>query len=99
MTLWSADGRPIASARTNTETSGWQFAELQTAIRLTPGERYYASFRAPRGQYAYIRDGLTAPVTRGPLATPRQGGIFRYGEGVPMESSMNYLVDITFIPD
>ncbi len=101
VTLWSSGGTALASAQTTKETAaGWQFAKLTKAVRLTPNTTYVASFRAPRGQYSYVPDGLKNPVANGPLTTPDTGGSYRYGVGVPdTASAMNYLVDIAFLAD
>lgn len=101
VTLWSAQGTPLATARTSKEAAdGWQFAGLAKPVALKPGATYVASFHAPRGQYAYVAAGLANAVTKGPLSTPATGGRYRYGDGVPNQASTtNYLVDVAFAQD
>lgn len=99
VTLWTANGRPLASARTSKESGkGWQFAKLTKAVRLTAGTSYVASLRAPRGQYTYVPDGLKNAIAATSLSTPATGGRYRYGDGVPNQpSTTNYLVDVAFV--
>lgn len=101
VTLWSASGTPLATGRTTKESAkGWQFAKLKKAVRLKPGTSYVASFRAPRGQYAYVPDGLKNAIAKPPLSTPATGGRYRYGDGVPNRpSTTSYLVDVAFVAD
>ncbi len=101
VTLWTADGARLATARSSKESAdGWQFAKLPKTVTLKPGAGYVASFRAPRGQYAYVAAGLTNAVNNGALSTPASGGRYRYGDGVPNQTSAaNYLVDVAFATD
>lgn len=100
VTLWTADGTRLATARSKESAGGWQFAEFAKPVALKPGTGYVASFRAPRGQYAYVDAGLTNAVTNGVLSTPASAGRYRYGDGVPNQTSVaNYLVDVAFATD
>lgn len=101
VTLWTSSGTALASARTSKESAtAWQYAKLNKPVRLTPGKTYVASFRAPRGQYSYVPDGLKNAIIEKLLTTPDTGGSYRYGKGVPDKASaINYLVDIAFVAD
>lgn len=103
-TLWSATGTALATATfTGESAAGWQEVALSTAVPVTAGTTYVASYRAPSGGFSSTVGGLaTAGTTRGPLTAPlgtdaAPNGVYTYGGGFPVSgSSTNYWVDAVF---
>ena len=98
--LWSNTGAMLATVTFGAETgSGWQTATFSQPVAIQPGVEYRASYHSTVGRYAVTLNGLTAPVTSPPLATPSQGGVYLYGTNYPTNlSPHNYWVDVFFVP-
>jgi hypothetical protein len=100
--LWSSDGTELASVTYSGESaSGWQTAQLETPVALTPGQTYVVSYYAPQGHYAYTSGYFANPKTSGPItAGTDTNGRYLYGTGggFPIYSwgSSNYFVDVVF---
>jgi methionine-rich copper-binding protein CopC len=100
--VWSATGTLLATATATGETaSGWQTVPLSSAVALTAGTTYVASYRAPVGHYAADNDYFTTSRTVGPLTAPATGnGVYTYGANGTFPSSTyqssNYWVDVVF---
>ena len=105
--LWSSTGTLLASATFTGETaSGWQQVTFQTAVAITAGTTYVASYFAPNGHYS-VNSGYfaSAGVDNGPIHLLQNGvdggnGVFIYGTsgGYPINTfqSSNYWVDVVF---
>ena len=101
--LWTASGTQLASVTFSGESaSGWQQANLQNPVTLTPGTTYVVSYYAPNGHYAgdpgYF---ATEGADNAPLHALRDGldgtnGVYRFGTGFPAQSweSANYWIDV-----
>ena len=107
--LWTSTGTQLASVTfSNESATGWQQATLSTAVNLTAGMTYVASYYAPNGHYAeddnyFLASGTDAP----PLHALKDGvdganGVYRPGTGggFPTQAylSANYWVDVVFAP-
>jgi len=104
-TLWSATGTPLATVTFANETAtGWQTATFSSAVPVTAGTTYVASYTAPAGHYAVQSDafwsrGIEAPPLRvagGFGAAP--AGVYAGPGAFPDESyrSSHYFVDAVF---
>ena len=73
--LWSNTGTLLASATFTGETaSGWQQVTFQTAVAVTAGTTYVASYFAPNGHYSRNPGHFaSAGVDNGPLHFLRDG--------------------------
>ena len=100
--LWNASGTRLATATFSGETaSGWQEVRFSSAVAVTKGTRYVASYYAPRGRYAAASNAFAKALTRGDLTVPANGGVYRYGtSGYPTSSykASNYYVDVLYSP-
>ncbi|MET1008381.1 MAG: DUF4082 domain-containing protein [Propionibacteriaceae bacterium] len=100
--LWNASGSRLATTTFSGETaSGWQVAQFASPVTLTAGQRYVASYYAPRGRYAAAGGFFRTAYTSGDLSVPVNGGVYRYGtSGFPTSSynATNYYVDLVFRP-
>lgn len=100
--LWNASRARLATATFSNETaSGWQTVEFASPVPVQAGQRYVASYHAPRGGYAAAGRFFTSPYTSGDLTVPANGGVYRYGaSGFPASSynASNYYVDVVFRP-
>jgi Domain of unknown function (DUF4082)/Bacterial Ig-like domain/Bacterial Ig domain len=104
--LWTAGGTQLASAVFANETAtGWQTVTFDTAIPITAGTTYVASYHAPAGGYAADKGYFaTSGADYGPLHALPAGadgpnGVFREGgSAFPTDSfgSTNYWVDVVF---
>jgi hypothetical protein len=103
--LWTSSGTLLASvAFTNETATGWQQANLTTAVAVAASTTYVASYRAPVGRYAVDEPYFTTAFANPPLralATGEAGGngVYKYGaSGFPTQSfnASNYWVDIVF---
>jgi len=104
--LWSKDGALITTATfTNETASGWQHVTFPSAVAITAGTPYVASYFAPNGHYSVTPDYFaSAAVDNSPLHFLRDGtdggnGLFAYGAGGFPSSTFrasNYWVDIVF---
>ena len=98
--LWNGAGSRLATATFANETaSGWQVVQFASPVAVTAGQRYVASYYAPRGRYAAAGSFFRATYTSGDLSVPANGGVYRYGtSGFPTASynATNYYVDLVF---
>ncbi|MGY1733782.1 DUF4082 domain-containing protein [Geodermatophilus sp. SYSU D01045] len=106
-TLWSADGRVLASGSFSDETaSGWQQLTFRTPVPVTAGTTYVASYHAPNGRYAADTGTFTDRGRDNPPLHALQStagalnGVYAYGDGgvFPENSwqATNYWVDVVF---
>ncbi|HET9649165.1 MAG TPA: DUF4082 domain-containing protein, partial [Microlunatus sp.] len=100
--LWTANGSRLAAATFSGETaSGWQTVQFASPVSVTAGQRYVASYYAPRGRYAAAGGFFRTAYTSGDLTVPINGGVYRYGaSGFPTSTynATNYYVDVVFRP-
>src|SRR5262249_40402989 len=105
--LWTKDGKLLSSATFTSESaSGWQQVSFPTAIAITAGTTYVASYFAPNGHYAVSLDAFaSAGIDSGPIHLLKDGedganGIFSTGASGTFPTSTfrssNYWVDIVF---
>ena len=101
--LWNSTGtQQLASVNFINETaSGWQSAQLSTAVPLTPGQTYVVSYFAPQGHYASTSGYFSQPKVSGPLtAGTANNGRYLYSGtgGFPTGSwgATNYFVDVVY---
>ncbi len=104
--LWTDTGTLLAHGTfTNETSSGWQTLEFPTAVQVSTGQTYVASYYAPNGDYA--ADGnyfASNAYTNAPLVALQNGtdggnGVYAYGgDQFPASSynSTNYWVDPIF---
>lgn len=103
--LWSNTGTLLASTPFTAETgSGWQQVNFPSAVAITAGTTYVASYFAPNGHYSMNQDFFTAAGTdNAPMHLLKDGldganGVFSYGTSsvFPTDSfrSSNYWVDV-----
>ena len=89
---------------TNETATGWQQANLSTAVAITANTTYVVSYYAPVGRYAVNQSYFTTAFVNAPLQALADGaaggnGVYRYGaSGFPSEtfSASNYWVDVVF---
>lgn len=103
-TLYKDDGTVLSSVTFANETpAGWQTGVFPTAVPITAGITYVASYRAPNGFYAadnnyFAYTGKTAgPLTAlGGYSNPN--GLFTTGAGIPNRTyqQTNYYVDVLY---
>ena len=101
--LWSSSGTSLATVTFSGETaSGWQQANLSTPVSVTAGTTYVVSYHTNAGHYAITSNGLSSPVTNGPLTALASGGVYAYGSGNAFPSltfnASNYWVDVVYGP-
>jgi len=105
--LWTSTGTLLASVTfTGESASGWQQATLPTAVAVTAGTTYVASYHAPVGRYAFNSAYFTAEYVKPPLRGLASGvsggnGVYKYGasgSGLPTQAfnATNYWVDVVF---
>ncbi len=105
--LWKSDGTLLAQVPFTGETaSGWQQVSFATAVPITAGTTYIASYHAPAGHYA--DDGgyfSSAGVDSGTLHALKDGvdganGVYIYSSASTMPTNAfqasNYWVDVVF---
>ena len=103
--LWTAAGAQLATGTFTSETAaGWQTLKFPTAVPVSAGQTYVASYTAPQGRYAlgadafHYRPKLSPPlrVEGGWGAQP--AGVFGNPGSFPSSSylSSNYYVDVLF---
>jgi len=105
--LWTNDGTLLTSATfTNESSSGWQQVSFPSAIAITAGTTYVASYFAPTGHYSvddlyFASSGVDNP----PLHALQDGvdgsnGVFSYSATSVFPTSTfhsrNYWVDVVF---
>jgi Domain of unknown function (DUF4082)/Bacterial Ig-like domain/Bacterial Ig domain len=99
--LWSSSGSLLAQVTfTGESASGWQQANFSTAVAITAGQTYTASYHTTTGGYSYTYNGLASPVVNGPLTALANGGVYAYGSSIvdPANTYMlsNFWVDVVF---
>ena len=104
--LWTDTGMLLAHGTfTNETASGWQTLEFPTAVPVSTGQTYVASYYAPNGNYAanngYFANSAysNAPLTALQNGTDGGNGVYAYGgDQFPTSSynSSNYWVDPIF---
>ena len=106
--LWTASGTLLGKVTfTGESASGWQEADFSSAIAVTAGTTYVASYFAPDGGYSY--DGgyfASTGLTTGPLTAPQSSavsggnGVYTYGNSPSFPdatyNAANYWVDVVF---
>jgi N,N-dimethylformamidase beta subunit-like protein/uncharacterized protein DUF4082/Big-like domain-containing protein len=96
--LWTTNGALVAEVPFEGEGGpGWQQQTLATPVALVPGQTYVVSVTF-NSAFGMLRDGLAAPLGKGPLRSVADGqnGVYSEGAGsFPRESwaSSNYYVD------
>ena len=101
VTLWSGSGTVLASASfSSSSTPGWRTVPLKSAVPLTAGKTYVASYNAPNGGYPVTEQVFTQKKILNGFAVHPGAGVYRYGstEQMPTASykGSNYLVDVVF---
>ena len=105
--LWTSTGTLLASATFTDESEiGWQQVNFSSAVAITAGTVYVASYFAPEGWMAYDQNYFTfSGATNGSLtalskAASGGNGVYLYSPtgGFPNTSqfSSNYWVDVVF---
>jgi hypothetical protein len=104
--LWTTGGTLLASAVfTGESASGWQQVNFSSAVAVTAGTTYVASYYAPAGHYsADARFFGTAGVDNPPLHALANSvspdGVYIYGSASAFPTSSfnatNYWVDVVF---
>jgi hypothetical protein len=99
--LWSASGTLLATGTfTNETASGWQELDFSSAVAVTAGTTYVASYFTSTGHYADTQNGLASAVTNGPLTALASGGVYAYGSGNAFPANTfnasNYWVDVVY---
>jgi hypothetical protein len=104
-TLWSADGDVLARGTFQDETeTGWQELVFSSAVAVTEGVTYVASYTAPNGHYAGDKWAfIYGPHEASPLVAPSThqaggNGVYEIAGRFPTKShqSTNYYVDVLF---
>jgi hypothetical protein len=100
-TLWTASGTQLATGTFTSEpTQGWAELDFSTPVSITAGTTYVASYQTQTGHYAITLNGLSSPVTNGPLTAVN--GVYAYGSGLIFPtntySNSNFWVDVIFQP-
>lgn len=105
--LWSSTGTLLATTTFANETaSGWQQVDFPTAVTLTPGTTYIASYHTS-GNYSVDPNLFSSEVTNGPLTAPSSAssggnGVYAYGSNslfpTNTYNSTSYGVDVLFRP-
>ena len=104
--LWTNTGVLLAHGTfTNETASGWQTLEFPTAVPVSSGQTYVASYYTPNGDYAATSSYFsTSAYNNAPLVALQNGtnggnGVYSYGgDQFPTSSfgSTNYWVDPIF---
>ncbi|GAA1935188.1 hypothetical protein GCM10009797_30720 [Nocardioides hwasunensis] len=103
--LWSSSGALLATgAFTNETATGWQTMRFTSAVPVSAGQTYVASYTAPQGHYAIGSDAFyAAPKVSPPLKVDggfgaQPAGVFAAPGTFPATShlSSNYYVDVVF---
>ncbi|MCB2177401.1 MAG: DUF4082 domain-containing protein [Actinomycetales bacterium] len=101
--LWAADGSRLATAQFTSETSrGWQTVYFDKPVQLSAGERYVASYLAPRGRYLQTQDFWGGSTTSLLAVDPGRSGVYAYGKRSTFPTQTwnhsQYWVDVVFVP-
>ncbi|WP_248580518.1 DUF4082 domain-containing protein [Nocardioides sp. InS609-2] len=103
--LWSSSGQRLAQATfTNETATGWQQVAFASAVPVTAGQVYVASYTAPAGRYALKTWGFSdGPQEAGAFVIEggygaAAGGRYAAPGAFPASSyqNSNYYVDVTF---
>lgn len=107
-TLWTSSGQPLASGTFTSETTtGWQTLTFSSAVAVTGGSTYVASYYAPSGHYAAdsnffaAGDWTASPLSAPGLPSKVANGVYNNGAGFPSSSYSytNYWVDVLYNRD
>lgn len=103
VTLWSPAGTALATVAVQPDqTVGWRTIPLATAVEVTPGQTYVASYHAPNGGYVVTQHDLVKEKVVGDFSLPAEAGVFHYGDSPEMPTSTyegsNYMADVVFEP-
>ncbi|MEV4315857.1 N,N-dimethylformamidase beta subunit family domain-containing protein [Actinocrispum sp. NPDC049592] len=97
-TLWTADGRQLATgAFTNETPEGWQTMTFDRPVAVTAGTQYVASYHTNTGHYAADPGYFATPQGIEPLNGLT--GLFRVGSTAFPDrtyQNTNYWVDVVF---
>lgn len=103
--IWTADGTLVGTVTFTSESlSGWQTAKFSSAIQITAGTTYIASYHTT-GSYVATANYFSTAHTSGALtalsSTSSGGnGVFSYGANTTFPTSSfqasNYWVDVVF---
>ncbi|HYG83804.1 MAG TPA: DUF4082 domain-containing protein [Verrucomicrobiae bacterium] len=99
ISLWGADGTPLATAAVTSETSsGWQSASFNTPVEIQADTPYVASYFTPTGYYSANSGYFDQPHVAAPLTAPIGAGVYTYGGGFPTSfyNNANYWVSPIF---
>jgi hypothetical protein len=99
--LWTSGGNQLATGTfTNESSTGWEELDFSTPVPVTAGTTYVASYHTSTGHYALTANGLSSPLTSGPLTTPANAGVYAYGPAGTFPSTSangsNYWVDVVY---
>ena len=106
--LWTTSGALLGQVTfTNESATGWQQANFSSAIAVTAGTTYVASYFAPNGGYAadsayFASSGVFNSPLYAPASSAISGGngVYSFGSspGFPSSTSnaTNYWVDVVF---
>jgi hypothetical protein len=106
--LWSSDGRLLASGTFTSETaSGWQTLKFSSPIKILPKTTYIASYHTNAGNAAFGYELQNSGKDTPPLHALQTGvdgpnGVYVFSGGgiVPSQptSGDNFWVDVVFVP-
>jgi hypothetical protein len=104
--LWTESGELLAEATfSNDAATGWQMVPFSSAVAITAGPVYIASYHDPVGWYTenhpYFTEGITnLPLRALPEGEAGSNGVYAYSSTpvFPTQSfqSSNYWVDVVF---
>jgi methionine-rich copper-binding protein CopC len=100
-TLWTSGGTELATGTfTDEPTQGWAELDFSSPVAVTAGTTYVASYQTQSGHYAFTSEGLSSPVTNGPLTAV--AGVYAYGSSDTFPTNTyddsNFWVDVVFNP-
>ncbi|WP_428425276.1 DUF4082 domain-containing protein [Pararhizobium sp.] len=102
VSLWKADGTLLATGISTGESlSGWQTVTFSSAIQITAGTSYVASYHSD-GYYSSTGGYFNSGYTKGALSVSQGGGVYAYGSTSTFPGNsfngFNYWVDVVFSP-
>ncbi len=102
VSLWKADGTLLATGTSTGESiSGWQTVNFSSAIQITAGTSYVASYHT-NGFYSSSSGYFNSAYIKGPLSVGQNGGVYAYGTNTTFPGNSfggaNYWVDVLFTP-
>jgi hypothetical protein len=100
-TLWTSSGTELATGTFADEpTQGWAELDFSNPVAVTAGATYVASYQTQTGHYAFTAEGLSSPVTNGPVTAV--AGVYAYGSSDTFPTNTyensNLWVDVVFNP-